>query len=77
MPTGNIAIVFDCGATNVRVIAVNDKGDILASESYATIRSPILFILPIGSGMQMRSGIKCAWPAKKCFRKSIKITSWG
>ena len=40
MPTGNIAIVFDCGATNVRVIAVNDKGDILASESYANNTQP-------------------------------------
>jgi L-fuculokinase len=30
----DIAIVFDCGATNVRVVAVDRKGDILASESY-------------------------------------------
>ena len=29
----DIAIVFDCGATNVRVVAINSKGDILASES--------------------------------------------
>lgn len=29
----NIAIVFDCGATNVRVIAMNDQGVILASKS--------------------------------------------
>ena len=34
MPSGDIAIVFDCGATNVRVIALDSKGDILASESY-------------------------------------------
>lgn len=34
MPSGDIAIVFDCGATNVRVIAINSNGDILASESY-------------------------------------------
>ena len=31
MPHGDIAIVFDCGATNVRVIAIDGKGDILAS----------------------------------------------
>lgn len=30
---GDIVIVFDCGATNVRVIAINSKGIILASES--------------------------------------------
>jgi len=33
MPVGDIVIVFDCGATNVRVIAINGKGEILASES--------------------------------------------
>jgi len=30
-----IVIVFDCGATNARVIALNRKGDVVASESYA------------------------------------------
>jgi L-fuculokinase len=40
MPSGDIAIVFDCGATNVRVIAINSKGDILASESYANNTQP-------------------------------------
>jgi L-fuculokinase len=33
MPKGDIVIVFDCGATNVRVIAINSVGKILASES--------------------------------------------
>jgi len=33
MPKGDIVIVFDCGATNVRAIAINSKGEILASES--------------------------------------------
>ncbi len=33
MKNGDIVIVFDCGATNVRVIAINSKGAILASES--------------------------------------------
>ena len=33
MPKEDIVIVFDCGATNVRVIAINSKGIILASES--------------------------------------------
>ena len=40
MPSGDIAIVFDCGATNVRVIAINSKGDILASESYPNNTQP-------------------------------------
>jgi L-fuculokinase len=34
MPAGDIIIVFDCGATNVRAVAINSKGEILASESY-------------------------------------------
>lgn len=33
MSKGDIVIVFDCGATNVRVIAINSKGTIIASES--------------------------------------------
>jgi L-fuculokinase len=33
MPADTV-IVFDCGATNVRVIAINIKGDILASASF-------------------------------------------
>ena len=33
MQKGDIVIVFDCGATNVRAIAINSKGEILASES--------------------------------------------
>jgi L-fuculokinase len=33
MPISDIVIVFDCGATNVRVIAINGTGEILASES--------------------------------------------
>lgn len=33
MPKGDIVIVFDCGATNVRVIAINSKGRIISSES--------------------------------------------
>jgi L-fuculokinase len=36
----DIAIVFDCGATNVRVIAIDSKGDILASESYPNNTQP-------------------------------------
>jgi len=34
MQKGDIVIVFDCGATNVRAMAINSKGEILASESY-------------------------------------------
>jgi L-fuculokinase len=33
MSTGDIVIVFDCGATNIRVVAVNSQGVILSSES--------------------------------------------
>lgn len=37
---GDIVIVFDCGATNVRAIAINGTGEILASESYPNSAKP-------------------------------------
>jgi L-fuculokinase len=40
MPRGDTVIVFDCGATNIRVIAINSKGVILASESLPNITRP-------------------------------------
>ena len=40
MPKGDIVIVFDCGATNVRAIAINSKGEILASESVPNNTQP-------------------------------------
>jgi L-fuculokinase len=40
MPIGDIVIVFDCGATNIRVIAINIKGEILASESFPNNTRP-------------------------------------
>jgi L-fuculokinase len=40
MPKDDIAIVFDCGATNVRAIAINSKGEILASDSYPNNTQP-------------------------------------
>ncbi len=40
MIRGDIVIVFDCGATNVRVIAINSKGEILASESLPNNTQP-------------------------------------
>jgi L-fuculokinase len=40
MPRGDIVIVFDCGATNIRVIAINGKGEILASESSSNYARP-------------------------------------
>ena len=40
MKKGDIVIVFDCGATNVRTIAINGKGEILASESYTNNARP-------------------------------------
>ena len=40
MSKGNIVIVFDCGATNVRVVAINNKGIIIASESLANNTQP-------------------------------------
>jgi L-fuculokinase len=40
MSEKDIVIVFDCGATNVRVIAIDSKGTIVASESYQNNSSP-------------------------------------
>jgi L-fuculokinase len=36
----DIVLVFDCGATNVRAIAIDSKGDIQASESYSNNPKP-------------------------------------
>jgi L-fuculokinase len=40
MKTHDIVIVFDCGATNVRVIAIDSLGRIIASESSANSTKP-------------------------------------
>ncbi len=40
MPGGDVIIVFDCGATNVRAVAINSKGEILSSESYHNSPKP-------------------------------------
>jgi L-fuculokinase len=40
MSEKDIAIVFDCGATNIRVVAIDSKGQIEASESYQNNSSP-------------------------------------
>jgi len=40
MNRGDIVIVFDCGATNVRCVAIDSKGEILASESYGNNTRP-------------------------------------
>jgi L-fuculokinase len=40
MPNDDIIIVFDCGATNVRAVAIDGKGEILASESYQNNTKP-------------------------------------
>lgn len=40
MAKGDIVVVFDCGATNVRVIAINSKGIILASDSFPNHTQP-------------------------------------
>jgi L-fuculokinase len=40
MLKGDIVIVFDCGATNVRVTAIDSIGEILASESYPNNTRP-------------------------------------
>ncbi|NLK54334.1 MAG: L-fuculokinase, partial [Bacteroidales bacterium] len=34
------AIVFDCGATNIRVIAIDARGSIIASESFPNATRP-------------------------------------
>jgi L-fuculokinase len=40
MPEKDIAIVFDCGATNVRAVAIDTRGEIMASESYPNNTQP-------------------------------------
>jgi len=40
MPAADIIIVFDCGATNVRAVAIDGKGEILASRSYSNNTKP-------------------------------------
>ena len=40
MLKSDTVIVFDCGATNIRVIAINSKGEILASESFPNRTRP-------------------------------------
>ena len=40
MPKGDIVIVFDCGATNVRVIAIDSRGVVVASHSLTNNTSP-------------------------------------
>lgn len=36
----DVIIVFDCGATNVRAVAINSKGEILASDAYGNFARP-------------------------------------
>jgi L-fuculokinase len=38
--SGKMVLVFDCGATNVRVIAINTEGKIIAGKSYPNNVSP-------------------------------------
>jgi L-fuculokinase len=40
MPEKDVIIVFDCGATNVRAVAIDGKGEILTSESYSNNTRP-------------------------------------
>lgn len=40
MPKKDVIIVFDCGATNVRAVAINSKGEILTSDSYPNNTRP-------------------------------------
>lgn len=40
MAKNDVVIVFDCGATNVRAVAINSRGEILASESSANNTRP-------------------------------------
>ncbi len=40
MPKGDTVIVFDCGATNVRVTAIDGKGVILAADSFSNNTRP-------------------------------------
>ena len=47
---GDIVIVFDCGATNVRVIATDSAGNIVAPSRLLTIPGPIRLIHHSGYG---------------------------
>lgn len=40
MPGSDIVLVFDCGATNIRAIAINIKGEIIASHSFTNSAKP-------------------------------------
>jgi len=40
MPEKDIVIVFDCGASSVRVIAVDSRGRIISSESSPNVTIP-------------------------------------
>lgn len=40
MHKGDIVIVFDCGATNVRTIAIDSRGKILAAQSFPNATKP-------------------------------------
>jgi len=68
MPKGDLVVVFDCGATNVRVIALNSKGHLLASESHPNNTQPDPFYLSYR-----------IWDAKeiwdKMYRASEKVLS--
>jgi len=40
MPSGKYSIIYDCGATNIRAVAVDDEGNIVKSMSYPNCTRP-------------------------------------
>ena len=65
MPKGDIVIVFDCGATNVRATQSIVKEKYLLLNHILIILEPIHSTLHTEYGMLMRYGIKCAGHQKK------------
>jgi L-fuculokinase len=84
MPKGDIIIVFDCGATNVRAIAINSKGAILASESYPNNTKPdplypAYRIWDVNEiwGKMCRASIKIINQVSKARIAGVTVTTFG
>ncbi|MCD4737393.1 MAG: L-fuculokinase, partial [Bacteroidales bacterium] len=58
-----IIIVLDCGATNVRAVAINEKGNILAQQSYPNNTKPDPYL---------NGGL--IWDVDEIWNKLIKAT---
>ena len=84
MQKKDIVIVFDCGATNVRIVAINGKGEILAAESSQNGPRPDPAYPLTGYGMLLKSGNKMCLASKKVISKinkqniiGVTVTTFG